>query len=51
MMWEALGRIGEGWSWAKTYVFKDLEQGVNFSAVDRYYSDGVLPGGVGVQAS
>ena len=48
MMWEALGRLEEGWAWAETCVFNDLEQGVRFSAVDGYCSDGDLPGGVGV---
>ena len=48
MMWEALGWLGEGWARDETYVCKDLEQGVRFSAVDGYYSDGGLPGGVGV---
>ena len=48
MMWDALGRLGEGWAWAETCVCEDLEQGVCFSAVDRYCSDGSLPGGVEV---
>ena len=48
MMWEALGRLREGWAGAETCVCKDLEQGVRFPAVDGYCSDGGLPGGVGV---
>ena len=47
-MWEALGWLGEGWAWAETCAGKDLEQGVRFSAVDGYFWDGGLPGGVGV---
>ena len=46
MMWEAMGLIGEGWAWAESCICKDLEQGVRFSAVVGYCSDGVLPGGV-----
>ena len=48
MIWEALGWLGEDWAWSKTCVYEDLEQGVCFSAVDRYCSDVDLLGGVGV---